>query len=210
MVTRAESKQQTREALILAGMELFREQGLDGPSLDAICEKAGKTRGAFYVHFDDRESFQVAILERILTAYVSTIVTTADPAGDLARTIEQFVAHVTALTRGHTRDPIGVLGNDQLRLLLQGIHRSAAFRERFQVFVTMARAQLTAIIDAGQAGGTVRDDLEPQALATVLIGQVFGLMALIEATPPSLIEVEATVGALLALIQPPKAEAQRP
>ena len=96
MVTRAEAKQQTREALILAGMELFRQQGLDAPSLDAICEAAGKTRGAFYVHFEDREAFQVAVMERIISAYVAIIVQTADPAGDLERTVENFANAVIA------------------------------------------------------------------------------------------------------------------
>ena len=71
MATRAELKAQTREALILAGITLFQEQGLDAPSLDAICEAAGKTRGAFYVHFEDREAFQVAVMERILHAYLA-------------------------------------------------------------------------------------------------------------------------------------------
>ena len=46
-MTREETKQATRDALISAGMALFAEQGLDGPSLDAICDRAGFTRGAF-------------------------------------------------------------------------------------------------------------------------------------------------------------------
>src|SRR5262245_37416602 len=49
--TREFGKQETREALLRAGMEMFAEQGLDAPSLDALCARAGFTRGAFYVHF---------------------------------------------------------------------------------------------------------------------------------------------------------------
>jgi AcrR family transcriptional regulator len=42
------AKQETREAVIRAGMAAFTEEGVDLPSLDAICARAGFTRGAFY------------------------------------------------------------------------------------------------------------------------------------------------------------------
>lgn len=203
MTTRAEAKQQTREALLIAGMELFRDQGLDGPSLDAICERAGKTRGAFYVHFADREAFQVAVLERILLAYVAIIVTSADPAGDLERTVRAFTDAVTHITSG-TADasPIGVLGADQLRLLLQGVHRSAQVRERFQALVQGAVAQLAGVVAAAQAGGAVRDDVPPDALARLLVSQVFGMLALVEMGVPTPAEVDGVRDAVLTALRP--------
>lgn len=203
MVTRAESKQHTREALILAAMELFREQGLDGPSLDAICERAGKTRGAFYVHFADREALQVAVMEQILLAYVALIASTADPAADLVRSIDAFVDALSDLAAGGRRSPIGVLGGDQLRLLLEGAHRSAAVRERFVLLVTGAHLQLTGVVAAAQAGGRVRRDVPADGVAMVLVGQVFGLMALLETTMPTPAQVEATRRTLTALLGPP-------
>ncbi len=62
-VSRDETKQRTRDALIQAGLELFTEQGLDVPSLDAICDRAGFTRGAFYVHFADRLQIRHGLIE---------------------------------------------------------------------------------------------------------------------------------------------------
>ena len=54
METRRDAaKKETRSALIRAALKLFHEEGFDGPSLDAICARAGYTRGAFYVHFKD-------------------------------------------------------------------------------------------------------------------------------------------------------------
>lgn len=206
MVTRAEAKQQTREQLLLAGMELFREQGLDAPSLDAICERAGKTRGAFYVHFADREAFQVAVMERILMAYVATIVTTADPAGDLLRTIEAFTDGVIALAEGRSDpSPIGILGSDQLRLLLQGVHRNQAVKAHFVSLVHFSTDRLAEVIAAAQAGGQVRTDIEARAMALVLVGQVFGLMAMLETGVPSVDDVQAVKSAILSLLKPPSA-----
>ena len=57
-------RRETREALIDAAAALFGRDGLDAPSLDDICAKAGFTRGAFYVHFKSREELIVAVVER--------------------------------------------------------------------------------------------------------------------------------------------------
>ncbi|HVH04632.1 MAG TPA: TetR family transcriptional regulator, partial [Myxococcota bacterium] len=63
------AKQETREALVQAAIAEFAEKGLDLPSLDAICARAGFTRGAFYVHFRDREELLGAVMERALGAH---------------------------------------------------------------------------------------------------------------------------------------------
>ena len=61
---------ETREALIQAGLAEFAERGFDAPSLDKICARAGFTRGAFYVHFENREDFLVAVMESRLGAFL--------------------------------------------------------------------------------------------------------------------------------------------
>src|SRR5436305_14505388 len=53
--SRAETKQATREALIEAGIDEFARNGLD-VGIEAICERAGLTRGAFHFHFADRDA----------------------------------------------------------------------------------------------------------------------------------------------------------
>lgn len=70
---REAAKHETREALITAAMAAFAEDGLDNPSLDAICARAGYTRGAFYVHFRDREDLIAAVSERFLGRLVAVV-----------------------------------------------------------------------------------------------------------------------------------------
>ena len=202
MTTRAEAKEQTRRALIAAAMELFREHGIDGSSLDAICERAGKTRGAFYVHFADREALQVAVMEQIAQAYVSLVVRTADPAGDLQSSLDTFIGALTEATRNRGSSTVGVLGSDQLRVLLEGIHRNPEVRVRFRGLVDLVEIQLTEVIRAAQAGGRVRADVDPAGLAGLLIGQVLGLMATIEARDPSPEAIDRVVATLRQLLEP--------
>ncbi len=73
---RDESKREARKALLEAGTKLFAQEGLDGPSLDAICARAGYTRGGFYVHFPERESFIVAVMERATARFVESVLAT--------------------------------------------------------------------------------------------------------------------------------------
>ena len=89
--SRATTKEETREALIDAGLALFGKEGLDGPSLDAICERAGYTRGAFYVHFRDRDDFLIAVMDRAGASFLDAVFATAGNRAGLAVTVRRFV-----------------------------------------------------------------------------------------------------------------------
>ncbi len=95
--SRHAAKQGTREALLHAGMAEFAAHGLDLPSLDAICARAGYTRGAFYVHFRDRDDFIVGVVERVLGAFLDAVIATGDEARDLEETVTRFVDAVVGL-----------------------------------------------------------------------------------------------------------------
>ena len=84
---REQAKQETREALLQAGIRMFSEQGVDLPSLDAICAEAGFTRGAFYVHFKDRDDFLMAVVDRVLNDFVDRVISTDQGSNDLADTL---------------------------------------------------------------------------------------------------------------------------
>src|SRR5690349_19366571 len=95
--TRAETSAETRDALIKAGIELFAESGLDAPSLDAICARAGKTRGAFYVHFADRDAFIAAVMDSIGLPFLDGVLGGGDDAPrDLIGVVQRFLMTVAS------------------------------------------------------------------------------------------------------------------
>ncbi|MEZ4227323.1 MAG: helix-turn-helix domain-containing protein [Polyangiaceae bacterium] len=59
---KAAHNQKIRAALLEAAARLFREHGVAGAGIDAICSRAGLTRGAFYAHFSSKE----ALLDEVL------------------------------------------------------------------------------------------------------------------------------------------------
>src|SRR3546814_7603493 len=48
-------REATRQRLLDAAAEVFAEVGLDATSVEAVCERAGFTRGAFYSNFASKE-----------------------------------------------------------------------------------------------------------------------------------------------------------
>jgi AcrR family transcriptional regulator len=60
--SRAESKEQTRAALLRAAGDLFADVGYNGTTVEAIVERAGFTRGAFYANFTDKADVFATLL----------------------------------------------------------------------------------------------------------------------------------------------------
>jgi AcrR family transcriptional regulator len=65
-VTRAEAAARTRSDLLDAAAEVFAEKGFAGASLDEIAERAGRTKGAVYANFSNKDDLFVALLDRSL------------------------------------------------------------------------------------------------------------------------------------------------
>lgn len=55
----------TRESLLDAAEDCFREQGLFRTSLEAIATRAGVTRGAVYWHFKNKDEVLEAVINRV-------------------------------------------------------------------------------------------------------------------------------------------------
>src|SRR5437762_1712024 len=95
--TRKEAMVQTRNALIEAGMAAFAAEGLDA-SLDGICARAGYTRGAFYVHFEDRDDFLVAVMERVGATFLEGVFAGRSLPTTISRFVEAVVSGAYPLT----------------------------------------------------------------------------------------------------------------
>jgi AcrR family transcriptional regulator len=176
------AKRETRDALIRAGLEEFAHRGLDVPSLDAICARAGYTRGAFYVHFTDRDDFIVAVMESVLGAFLDAIIAgdgAAASQDDLEQTIERFTS---ALVLGNPLT--GKSGSMRTHHLLDVCARSDKIRTRFLGMLAEAQQRVAAAARAGRAAGSIRDDVEPQALAMLLVALAMGVVQMFELGMP--------------------------
>ena len=69
-LSRAERQAETRSALLDAAAAVFLERGLQGASIEAIVERAGYSRGAFYSNFRSKEQLFAELLQdRVYRGY---------------------------------------------------------------------------------------------------------------------------------------------
>ncbi|MFT3695747.1 MAG: TetR/AcrR family transcriptional regulator [Kofleriaceae bacterium] len=171
--TRQETKAETRVALIDAGVTEIARHGFD-VSLDQICARAKLTRGAFYVHFADRDAFIVAVMQHVLGGFVITLTGPLD----VKAGIRLFIAAVRA------RAPI-VSGGSGLRFhhVLEACRRSKVIGAAYREVVANARAALVKSVDEGTAD--------------LLIATVLGMLAIDELEIP--VALDRLEKAMLAL-----------
>jgi AcrR family transcriptional regulator len=195
------AKRETREALIAAALAEFVAHGIDVPSLDAICARAGYTRGAFYVHFRDRDDLLAAVVEHVLGAFIDTVIASGDEAHDLERTVDRFAGAVRVALSATAVDPTLPLPPAvPFARLLDAISRSRKLRERFATLLRRALARLTEVAAHGQAARGVRRDVEPGQLAFLLLTIALGVVVAIDAGLE--VDVAGARGAVLRLLAP--------
>ncbi|MGJ9414112.1 TetR/AcrR family transcriptional regulator [Aeromicrobium sp. CF4.19] len=72
-------REATRERLLDAGRDLLAREGIQGASVEHICEIAGYTRGAFYSNFSSKDELVIALFEREFAALVAQLEHAVDP-----------------------------------------------------------------------------------------------------------------------------------
>ena len=166
------AKQETREALIRAGMAAFVEEGVDLPSLDAICARAGFTRGAFYVHFRDREDLFAAVADQAVRDFVDWIFASQDDQPALDGIVERFLI---AVTEGQKLPaPHKLL----MQIAARGSQRGPALDAPYGVLINGAIERMHEVVREGQARGSVKRDLEASQLSLLLVASAVGFVVL--------------------------------
>src|SRR5918994_6105633 len=117
-------REATRQKLLDAAAQVFAEEGLDAASVEAICERAGFTRGAFYSNFDSKDELFLELAGRVAGARVDSVrerVTKLEREGDLHGAATDAFAVV--------QEVLDVSGDDRLAILLMSEIRIHALRD---------------------------------------------------------------------------------
>jgi TetR/AcrR family transcriptional repressor of nem operon len=176
--TRDDAKQQTRTAIVQAALELFAEQGLDVPSLDAICDRAGYTRGAFYVHFKTREDILVAVMDQIGAVFLGSVFEGINAAGPVrTKRLEHVMGRFADAVGAGAYPLMASAGKGPLihpHQLLDACARSTVVRERYRDLVQMSVSAVANLVREDQADGDIRKDVDPQIVASMGLAVIIG------------------------------------
>lgn len=188
-------RSETRPRILRAARELFDEKGVDRVSVEAIAERAGYTRGAFYSNFASIDALLLALYEEHTADLTMTLrASTLEVSPDRSKSFEEAVAHIVSampfdLEWFRIRCGLAARASREPDLALRQIEREEAFREALTPgllhVVAAYRRELTVDADsfaraliAAHDGALANSftDAEPRGIRVLLCTAVaFGL-----------------------------------
>jgi AcrR family transcriptional regulator len=177
-LSREEARQQTRERLLDAAAVVFKRQGYNGASLEAVAEAAGYTKGAVYSNFATKADLFVALLQRYLDAEVAL-----QGAQFESSTLEESLDGLDAIFRRQVADdPLWVVL--QIEFWLAAV-RDPAIRETVVAAGIDLRRQSGESIDAELAAAGLTPPFSGMELSILLNALATGLAIQFELDPDS-------------------------
>lgn len=163
----------TRERLIDATIDALAERGEPGVRMQQIAAAAGVTEPAIYHFFKNRDGLiESAQAERFLRDQrwvVEHLVSLTDS----ATTADEFFTVIEQILRSMYQPD-----RREFRLVRMSIVGNSQFRPDGQRLLAAAQAELVAavggVFQRAQDRGWARDDLDPFAVASWVIGQING------------------------------------
>jgi TetR/AcrR family transcriptional regulator len=162
----------TSQRVLHAAVREFGERGLAGARIDAIAAQAGVNKTAIYYHFGNKDDLFAAALEFGYAQFglrdAARAGASDDPIGDLRNWIGALFDRVLT-NRLHAS-----LIADENRH--GGKHLSAAVRARVRGLIAPVISELAALVERGQAAGTLRPDIDvPRTYLAIVSMSMFHL-----------------------------------
>lgn len=147
------SRENTRARLLDAAAQLFAEVGLDGASVEAVCERAGFTRGAFYSNFESKDELFLMLAASVAEVRVNAVrdrVAELTAEGGLAPGCDPTDLLQKVMDSG-ADDRLGVLLMSEIRIrALRDEQFGAAYLAQEREMVASIAQIVTDIVDAGR------------------------------------------------------------
>ncbi|MCC2031318.1 TetR/AcrR family transcriptional regulator [Microbacterium allomyrinae] len=112
-------REATRQKLLDAATLVFAEVGLDAASVEAICERAGFTRGAFYSNFDSKDELFLELVGAVARQRVDAVrtrVAALECEGALDRVATDALEIVQSVLDVSPDDRLSVLLMNEIRI----------------------------------------------------------------------------------------------
>ena len=169
----------TRARLLECAFQEIYEHGYGGASLDRILSKTNLTKGALYHHFGSKAELVHAVIDEVIRGWVvdrwlAPLEASDDPISAFIETCQTVM--------GNT--PKGQLqcGCPLNNLTQELANADEGFREPLLALFDLWRKGIAESLERGQALGTVRADISPDATATFIVSTIEGLAGTAKST----------------------------
>jgi len=165
----------TRDKLLKAAFEEIYRRGFQAASLDTILAKAGVTKGALYHHFPDKAALGYAVVDEVvkgllLERWGVLEPPTGDPVTALQRILRARAAGLTS-REVELGCPLNNLAQEMSPL-------DRRFRRGVSATFAIWTDAVAKELERGQAGGTVRGDVDARKIAAFVVASIEGSFGL--------------------------------
>ena len=154
-----------REMLLAAAREQFARHGFHGAATAAIARDAGCSEAVLYRHFASKRDLLLATLEREITGRIAESRAIAPPPAPPSPTPSRWCCAASSTTRS-------MWITARLILLSIALTDDPEVGETMRGWFGTVRAPLRAALEAGQAAGAVRDDVDAETLTWLWHGLI--------------------------------------
>jgi AcrR family transcriptional regulator len=167
---------ETSERILDAALELCAESGVRNLTMDDVADRAGVGRMTVYRRFGSRERLEETLAVREARRCLAELDSTVDPGAPVADQIAQGMLTSLRLIREH---PL----LDRMSRVEPAAALAALTSQGAAVFA-MSRAFVAARIAESQREGQVRQDLDPEQAAEILIRISFSFLLIPQSALP--------------------------
>jgi len=161
--------EETKQNILSAAEVCFAQGGYDETSVAQICQAAGVSKGAFYHHFESKQSVFLALLHGWLAVMDGQM----DRLDEGAAGVPERLLAMTGILGQLLRVP-----NNQLLIYLEYLNKAARDPQILETTVQpyyQYREAISRLVAAGMAEGSLKA-VEPKTAATLVIAMAVGLL----------------------------------
>jgi AcrR family transcriptional regulator len=163
----------TQRRILEAAFAEFYKNGFQGGSLNHIVETAGTTKGALFHHFHSKQELGYAVVDEVITPllrqrWIDSLIDSTDPLTTIQRAFRQY-------SQEDIESGFWVQGCPLNNLAQEMSPLDAGFHERINRLYDLWRERTAEALVRGIAAGTVREDVVPSKVATLIVASQMGI-----------------------------------
>ena len=164
----------TRERIVATAARVFNERGFAGASMADLMEATGLQKGGIYRHFESKEALALVAFEHAISLMAGRF--TAALEGQ-HHAVDRLHAMVSVF-EGIQDDPPVPGGCPMMNAMIESDDAYSPLRDRARNAMDGLTGFLHRITARGIDRGEIRADVDPEALATLIVATLEGALAM--------------------------------
>ena len=170
MVKTTTKGQATRQRIVQLAAPVFNRQGYVGASMRDLTAATGLEKGGLYNHFGSKEQLALEAYDHAMSLVTNALARSQDDATDAIDRLQRMIRSFAVAARR----PVIEGGCPIMNTAIEADDGHPDLRDRARESMTLWHRLVGRIVKDGKAAGTLRTDIDPYELASVITGSLEG------------------------------------